>query len=127
MSISEGFTQQTGCSNREARPPSRQPLACSLFAVVVLLVAWRAGYALEYGDLTFYAPFEGSHDAVIARGDPRSQVSDKRPTFTDGVIGKALVAGQEDVGISYDINRNFNDRSFTLSLWMKALNWKPRE
>ena len=95
------------------------------FALVAILIACRTGHALEYGDLTFYAPFEDSYEAVIARGDPRSQVGDEHPAFADGVIGKALVAGQEGVGISYDVNRNFNDRSFTLSVWMKALNWKP--
>ncbi|MFV1968626.1 MAG: hypothetical protein ACC628_24665 [Pirellulaceae bacterium] len=41
------------------------------FLIVVLGVAvGRSAHALDYRDLTVYAPFDESFDPVISKGDP---------------------------------------------------------
>ncbi|MFV2067386.1 MAG: glycoside hydrolase domain-containing protein [Pirellulales bacterium] len=94
------------------------------FLMVVLgVAAGRSTHALDYRDLTFYAPFDESFDPVISKGDPRPDFGKEKPTLGEGVIGRALIAGDPDAGLSYAVKGNLHDRNGSLSVWMKPLNW----
>ncbi|MFV1968625.1 MAG: LamG-like jellyroll fold domain-containing protein, partial [Pirellulaceae bacterium] len=41
----------------------------------------------------------------------------------EGVIGRALIAGDPDAELSYAVKGNLHDRNGSLSVWMKPLNW----
>jgi len=94
--------------------------------VIVSLIALMPAFAeaLDHRDLTFYAPFDGTFEPLIARGSPQPSFGAKKPTFGDGVIGKALIAGDVDVGLSYAVKDNLDDMSATIAMWMKPLDWE---
>lgn len=97
-------------------------------AVSLVLLASIAG-AEEIREI-FYAPFDGSPDAVVARGmaNPYQFRVDR---YMDGVVGKAAVSERRYNGIRYDGRGNIDlDRGtwafFYLPLFEPTTNaWEP--
>jgi len=94
-----------------------------ILVAVTFLFTSAALYGLDWKDLTFFAPFDGSLQPAVARGDPNPLTGAKKPMFTEGVIGKALIAGDPGVLPSYAVKGNINYRQGSLALWLKPLNW----
>lgn len=101
----------------------RRTISIGMALLAGLFITSGKGFALDYKDLLFYAPFDGSFEPVIAKGSPTPEFGGVKPAFGDGVIGKALIAGGKDEAISYGVNGNIDDRCGTLAVWIKPLDW----
>jgi len=82
--------------------------------------------ALSTDDLTFYASFDSSISADISKGDgkPLDNVLTSGFEFTDGIFGKAVVAGSKDRDLAYAVAGNMDDTRGTVSFWIKPIDWK---
>lgn len=108
---------------------------------VLLLSGWTvSGFAALEDSLLLYAPFDGSVEATVARGNGTPTVA-VPPEFRPGVRGRALVVG----GVPEDRERTIDDlpapadglgrnvcfspegnidvQQGTVSFWVKPLDW----
>jgi len=102
------------------------PFFIGLFFV---LIASNA-FAFERDDLLFYAPFEGTADALYSRGAPKAAaLIEKGFTFAEGIRGKCIVIGGKKEGekggmvLQYSAKNNLLPKAGTISFWSKALDW----
>lgn len=73
----------------------------------------------------FYAPLDGSLDAVESRGDKRAE-ADGKTTFAPGRKGQGLVVGDVDgsAGAYYQTAGNLNLERGTVAIWVQPVNWQ---
>jgi hypothetical protein len=82
------------------------------------------------GELIFYAPFDGSLDATVCKGNgkalfgPPAKDRQARPVFAEGLKGKALQIGN-GCRVTYKAAGNFDNQRGTLSFWGRRNGPKP--
>jgi hypothetical protein len=73
--------------------------------------------------VSFYAPLDGSPDAVVAGGSPSAQL-EGTPEFVAGRDGrKALLVGKPGSRLTYKTAGNIDLRAGTISVWIKPIDW----
>jgi hypothetical protein len=89
----------------------------------MFMILTSLAYGLDRSELSFYAGFEGSLEAEIARGKKEPAETDTF-RFAEGVIGK----GVETKGrITYDYKRNVNVKEATISVWAQPIDWGTKD
>ena len=80
--------------------------------------------------LTFHASFDEGADADFARGNREARIIRFGPEKfrrVDGISRKALLVGRGCASLTFENAKNFNIREGTLSMWVRAVDWKgPR-
>jgi len=76
-------------------------------------------FALDRSDLTFYAPFENSLDARLARGK-KSPILKSKVRFEPGVVGRGVVPAKE---IRYSGSGNMTGEG-VICFWAKPIDWE---
>ena len=99
-----------------------------LFTTCLMLLL-GAGISVDASDseLLFYAPFDGSATAKIAKGDSPEPLTAKNLTFVDGVSGKAVFINKtkskaKRALLKYSAKEYFTAPSGTVSFWVQP-NW----
>ena len=111
--------------------PMKSKFHSVLLPVLFLtLLLSRTGAATDdaAAKLLFHLPFEGNLTPVVAGNQTESSVSGTakvRLTYGEGVKGKALLAGMNDLFISFPMSGNIEPREGTVALWVKPLDWDP--
>ena len=72
--------------------------------------------------ILLYAPFDGSPDARVARGE-RKAVTRGEPEFEEGKIGKALVVGDRKISVGFHLKENINLDRGSIAFWVAPLDW----
>lgn len=92
--------------------------ACLLFVVFSAITAFAAE-----PKLTLYVPFDGTIDAKIAGGNPKSTfgIKDQQADFASGVSGKGFLTGGSNQQVSFDAKGNISPDQWTISFWAKGL------
>jgi hypothetical protein len=92
----------------------------SRLTLIILAVCGFAGQAQENPREIFYAPFEGSANAVYARGqaEPYQARVDR---YEPGIVGQAAVSEKRYNGIRYDGRGNIDLDRGTLAFFYKPL------
>ena len=95
------------------------------YALIVFIVN-SPSFALSANDLSFYASFDSSVSADLANGDvnPLDNVKTSDFEFTQGILGKAIIAGDKAKSLAYAVAANMDDKEGTLSFWIKPIDWK---
>src|SRR3990170_1573445 len=106
MKATRGLVREAA---RRAKSTSRRG-GLGLAAAGLLLTMGGPAAAMECDDLLFYVPFDDSLAPLIAKGSPDPELAAVKPTFGEGVIGKALIAGGKDESLSYSVKGNLDDR-----------------
>jgi len=102
-------------------------LRIRFFVTLLILLTQLPARALDFRDLSFYAPFDGSFEPLAAAGDPGFAVGPKPPTFADGRLGQALVAGDPGMTLSYAVEGNIHEKRGTLAMWLRPHNWRLKD
>jgi len=87
---------------------------------MVLLLGGGSVWALDANDLSFYAPFDGSLEAVVSVGDPKPAMTGQYQ-FVPGLLENALLAGEKEKSLSYVVRNNISERQGAISMWVKPL------
>ena len=102
----------------------------TIFASVFLFVAMGTLTALDLDDLLFYAPFDGSIDALYSHGNSTATTLTERGfAFKDGIRGQAIVFGgrgdnaTEKPVLAYESAGNILPATGTLVFWSQAIDW----
>lgn len=71
--------------------------------------------------LSFYAPFDGSTDALLAGGDHRAMNPGLHFAYTDGRVGKALQVSEKNKSTApeYHALNNLSETQGTVAFWFK--------
>ena len=85
------------------------------FACAVLITLALTGAFADPDGLLLYAPFDGSPDAAIARGDAHNP-DGLGLSFTEGIRGKAVVLRND---CRFAVAGNFDASEGTVALWMR--------
>jgi len=92
--------------------------------IVVFAVLWVKPLSAQ--NLLFYLPFDGELNAKVSAGDGTatyvapSGKPDVKPTYADGIAGKALDIGAGFMAI-YPTDKNFTDTCGTITFWAKRV------
>ena len=94
-------------------------IVASLLAVVFLTATAFAAQP----KLTLYVPFNGSADATIAGGNPKSTfgIKDQNAQFADGISGNGFLTGGSNQNVRFDAKGNISPDQWTISFWVKGL------
>ncbi|MCC6581688.1 MAG: LamG domain-containing protein [Phycisphaeraceae bacterium] len=90
--------------------------------VITLLLSARASSGLTRDDVLFYAPFDGTTQATIAKGGGEITVP-TTATFVEGREGQAVLVGGKGSELTYPTPGNLNPDSGALSMWIKPVGW----
>lgn len=101
-----------------------------LLALCVCLTTGTV-FGLGAEHVLFYAPFDGSTGAVLARGNARANAADGLG-YVPGIRGEAVVVGGMDPeaaragipGFGYETAGNLRREEGSVSLWVQALDWE---
>ncbi len=100
-------------------------LLAALLPAFLPLAGAHAAEAPVPAGRTFYASFEGTLDAVSARGSGRA-TPDGKPLFAPGHAGQGLVVGDVDrsAGALYEVAGNLALERGSLAMWVQPQNWR---
>ena len=82
------------------------------------------------GEVLFYAPFDGSLDAAISKGNGKGAFSpppgrpEAKPVFVEGLRGKAIEIGS-GCRVTYGARGNMNAQRGAIAFWAKRAGPKP--
>lgn len=105
-----------------------------LLITTVALFAEGSGSAREGRDLSksarpltkpnvlFYAPFDGTFDAQVAKGGTKLDAPTKAG-FVEGHSGQAVLVGGPGSELNYLTEGNFDLNAGTLAMWVKPIGW----
>ena len=101
-----------------------------LYPIVAMLLA-AVAYGLGTDDVLFYAPFDGSADAAMARGDGTAEAA-VPCEYIPGVLGQAIVVGSppdqlaetKSLGVGYHTHGNVLREQGSVAVWVQALDWE---
>ena len=126
--ITTDVTPYSLTAGTPAKTGERTVRCLSLIAVML-----SAGAAVGLGtdDVLFYAPFDGSADAALARGDPKAS-SEAPFAFMPGILGQAILVGTapgateeaKSLGVGYRTSGNVLREQGSVSVWVQALDWE---
>ena len=110
------------------RARSRQrwvgPAGAVAFGIMVVAPC-QAAPAVEPGHVLFYAPFDGTTSAEIARGNASARSVKGQETYEQGRKGRALVCGGMFVErCSYDLKDNLHLDEGSIEVLLKAVDWE---
>ena len=91
-----------------------------IFIFIGLSQAWAQN--IDVRDILLYAPFDGSADARVAKGE-RKAVTHGELQFEKGVIGKALVVGSRKTWAGFDLIKNIDFEKGSIAFWVAPLDW----
>ena len=94
---------------------------------VVLCLSQEPVSALDYRDLSFYAPFDDSFRPAIARGDPTPVAGRSKAFLEKGLLGNCLVAGDPEMTLSYAVAGNIDRERGSFATWLKPRNWRLKD
>ena len=87
--------------------------------LAIFLFSSPFAHSLERSEITFYAGFENTLTADIAKGK-KEPIDAKSCKFAEGILGKGVIT---DERITFDYDKNINAKEATVSVWAKPLNW----
>ena len=104
-------------------------MRCLCLVVAVLSATIACGLGTD--DVLFYAPFDGSADAAMARGDGNAEAA-VPCEYMPGVLGQAIVVGSppgetaetKAIGIGYHTAGNALREQGSVAVWVQALDWE---
>jgi len=100
-------------------------------SLLIVILYCTPLFALGTEDVLFHAPFEGAPDAHLAAGDGKA-ITAGELQYTDGVRGRAVIVGGpapadgkgKPSSIMYQTDSNLLIEEGSVSLWVKAIDWK---
>lgn len=108
---------------KKAQASAKNHMPLFLLSCLALLFAGHPAMALDANDLSFYAPFDDSLNAAFAAGNAKPETMIGQYEFAPGVLGKAVITGEQGKELAYGVDNNFPDRKGTLAVWVKLVDW----
>lgn len=101
-------------------------VASSMFAGMVIggLLCPAPCAALDGEDLLFYASFDGTWNASVARGSSSPVLVPGQALLIPGISGQAASIGAVGSALRYPALGNIDARAGSLSVWVR-IGWKP--
>ena len=93
--------------------------------LIVLLTACVFTLSIANDGIIFYASFDKSFDADVAKGDKTASIKGKGK-LVEGRLGKGYM--QDSPGsITFSSPDNLNGAEGTVAFWVKSVNWNGKD
>jgi hypothetical protein len=93
------------------------------FLLIAMMFLMTAGAVSADSGVLFYASYDGTADAQLARGEKAVEAFDGGPQFRQGVRGQALLSGSEAGYVTYAVDGNLNVPQGAIEFWFNPVNW----
>jgi len=93
-----------------------------LLVFVLFVPAALQGQDIDIEKILLYAPFDGSADARLARGQAKA-VTEGKIEYREGRVGKALVVGKRTAHVGFNLKDNFAFEEGGIAFWAAPLDW----